>query len=337
MAEITPTPHEAGSVEAAAESLRGILSPEPESPPGEAPVEEQVAEAVETEETSEIVEVAETEAEAIETEEEPVPAILPPSSWSEADRAVWASLPPEVQKTVARRESERDSAFQQRSQEDATARREMESVAAQLAQERQHYADQLATLIVQAQAELTGTDQEAELDRLLEEGDTYQYELQKRAIEKKQARLGELAQEQQRIQAQQQQEQLRQIKLLREDEEAKLASALPAWSDPAKAKTEKAALGNYLKDSYGYTDEDLGMIFDHRYLVIAHKARLYDQLRDAKPEVAKKVKTAKPVVRPGSPESKSEKSAEVAKQKMDRLRQNPTDVEAAADIFRDLL
>jgi hypothetical protein len=338
MAE-TPTPD--GSVEAAAEQLRGILNPEP-PPEEESATAETAEEPVEEPEAAE-PEEAEPEAEEVtetEVEEPEIPAILPPSSWSEADRAQWATLPPEVQETVARRERERDAAFTKRSQEHAQKIREAEEAASQVAAERQHYLDQLNPFIQGLQAELNGEDIEAQLDALLEAGDTYEYELKKRDIEKKQTRLARLQEEQNRITQEQQLEQQRTLARYKAEEDAKLIEALPAWANPEKAKVEKTALADYLKGNYGYTDEDLGMVYDHRYMVIAHKARLYDQLRRSKPEVAKKVKTAKPVVRPGTPATRDDREVANAQQKMSRLqkaRDSHENLEAAADIFRDLL
>lgn len=57
------------------------------------------------------------------------PEVVPaPVGWSDEDRAHFATLPPNVQKTIARRESEREKALGQKSQEFAERARRLEAL-----------------------------------------------------------------------------------------------------------------------------------------------------------------------------------------------------------------
>jgi hypothetical protein len=56
-------------------------------------------------------------------EQPPAAAIEPPTSWSSDEKQAFSQLPPALQQTVARRESQREAVLTQRSQEAAEARR----------------------------------------------------------------------------------------------------------------------------------------------------------------------------------------------------------------------
>ena len=81
-------------------------------------------------------------------------------------------------------------------------------------------------------------------------------------------------------------------------EKTRLLSALPEWQDEKTAKTEQADLRNYLKD-FGFKDEEIdgqitnGVIsnygiVDHRAIMLARKAMLYDKsMKTSEPKRAK--------------------------------------------------
>ena len=55
-----------------------------------------------------------------------------------------------------------------------------------------------------------------------------------------------------------------------------LLEALPEWNDPGKYAAESAAVARFLTQ-HGYADDDLNNLYDHRAVLIARKAMLYDQ------------------------------------------------------------
>lgn len=109
--------------------------------------EEQPAEG--EEEQSELVEEADDDTE-LEAETDDLPPIEAPVSWDADAKAVFASLPREAQEIVTKREAERERFVQQKSQEAARARTEVEQVAlTQLAQIETGYAQQFQQLAAQ--------------------------------------------------------------------------------------------------------------------------------------------------------------------------------------------
>lgn len=138
-------------------------------------------------------------------------------------------------------------------------------------------------------------------------------------FQQREARLQQAAQqiESERSQAMQGQQQALREHLRNEDQ--KLMSAIEGWSDMTKAQKELGEIYSYLGNAYGFDQSDLvgkydnaGNIVkpgvtDHRLVLLARKAMLYDNLQKSKPAVTKKVVTAPKIVRAGTPPSKGER------------------------------
>jgi len=87
-------------------------------------------------------------------------------------------------------------------------------------------------------------------------------------------------------------------------EQQELLAKLPDWKDEAKAKADKAAIAAYLTEKAGYDTSALQNITDHRAVLLARKAMLYDQMVEKAQTAAKKVATLPTKVeRPGVTES----------------------------------
>lgn len=118
------------------------------------------------------------------------------------------------------------------------------------------------------------------------------YEQRYSAYQQNQARLGELqkrsetdAQEAQRLHLSQQRE--------------NLLAKLPEWKDESKAQAEKSRIAKSLKD-IGYDDSEIGALTDHRAVLLARKAMLYDELVSKAQAATKKVNAApQKIVKPG--------------------------------------
>lgn len=121
------------------------------------------------------------------------------------------------------------------------------------------------------------------------------------------------AQTQQEAQEQQQQYLQEQAQLLVEK--------LPEWKDLDKAKTEKTAVAEYLLNQ-GFAHQDIAAASDHRMIVLARKAMLYDKGQN-KAEVTKlKVTKIPKVLKPGSPKSSEQIASEKATQAKSRLQKS---------------
>lgn len=115
-----------------------------------------------------------------------------------------------------------------------------------------------------------------------------------------------------------------------------LLQALPEWTDEKKASTEREQLKSYLK-SEGFSDQDIGTAADHRLIVMARKAMLFDQGTKKADVAKKKVKSLPKRVKPTS-NSKSKVDVETEKQKkMRRSLRKTGKVQDAAALLKSRL
>lgn len=89
-------------------------------------------------------------------------------------------------------------------------------------------------------------------------------------------------------------------------EKQSLLEALPEWRDTAKATAERTEIKASLQKA-GFTEAEISGLSDHRSVVIARKAMLYDQLMSKKPEVQKRVTEAPKPVKPGATQQRNPK------------------------------
>ncbi len=66
-------------------------------------------------------------------------------------------------------------------------------------------------------------------------------------------------------------------------ERRSLLEKIPTWADAAVQKEEFPKILAYLKDSEGFTDDELNSFASHKVIVAARKAYLYDQMQKNKP------------------------------------------------------
>lgn len=101
-----------------------------------------------------------------------------------------------------------------------------------------------------------------------------------------------------------------------------LLSAVPEWRDEATRESERTALREYLSVS-GFTNEEIAGATDHRLIVMARKARLYDESQRKTGVAQKKVaKVGKKIVRPGTTAGKQVARADQMTTLQNRLRKS---------------
>lgn len=196
-------------------------------------------------------------------------------------------------------------------QEIQEARRALEMERAQvqerIARETQEAGTLLHAIEEQWNAEFQGIDWNN-----LKASDPAEWAVRRQEMTERQARIREMRQQAaQRLQAMQREQQSQQAKALSEQlkrEHEALNAAIPEWRDAEKAKAEKQALRDYLSSS-GFTADELEAAYDHRALVLARKAMLYDQ-QQRKADAARKKVTVKiggkQVLQPGTRAPKAE-------------------------------
>jgi hypothetical protein len=224
----------------------------------------------------------------------------------------------------------RQADYTRKTMEAAEQRKAAEAEATKAREERTKYAQGLQQAQALLQAQLTEQSQ-IDWQKLLET-DPVEYMKQDRIARERQARLQQLQQEQQQLYAVHQEEQAkaRQAHVAQQQEE--LLAKLPEWKDPAKAKAEQSAIKDFLK-SNGFEESLIDSIADHRQVLIARKAMLYDQMMDKAKAAAKKVESLpQKVERPGVADTNPTDGRTAA---MKRLGQEKS-VRAAADVFAKL-
>lgn len=167
---------------------------------------------------------------------------------------------------------------------------------------------------------LKATNRNEWLSRRLEFQDRLQ------GIQKLKAEAG---QRYQSLQQQSSEEQKAKLAQLVEREREALSSAIPDWSEPTRT-----ALNDYLGTSFGFKPEEIAGVYDHRLVVMAHKAMLYDQSLKNTEATVKKVKLAPKIVKP-SPTQGRQKIAQQELQKLrGRLKQSGSVKDAAELILK---
>jgi len=112
-----------------------------------------------------------------------------------------------------------------------------------------------------------------------------------------------------------------------------LLTRIPEWSDEELQKTEKQELMGYAAETFGYTEEDLGQVMDHRLMVILRNSMLYEKGQGEGRKLIHKKAKAAPRLRPAgkkkSPAGKTSKAKALRKAGR-KLAQTGSDGDAAA-------
>lgn len=142
----------------------------------------------------------------------------------------------------------------------------------------------------------------------------------------------------QNLQAQQkewQDKQSQELRSMLSAESEKLQAAIPEFRDEAKAKALKGQLKEYLK-SYGYNDQEISNVYDHRHVMILKDAMAYRAMQSKKPELTKKVVNLPKMQKPGSAKSKADIKSERISQKMAKLRKSGNTQDLASILMEKL-
>lgn len=178
----------------------------------------------------------------------------------------------------------------------AEQRKAAEQLAQTAAQEREYYANQVAQIVQQISAGIQQLPTEAELAQLART-DPAAYVQLRAERDLKVQQLHQAQVHQQQIMQRHQEENQRAFNenLLRERDS--LMAKLPDWKNEKIAAKEREAISSYLS-AEGFSKEDLDGITDHRAILVARKAMLYDQLMAGGKGKQQQTQQAKPKVMP---------------------------------------
>lgn len=252
-------------------------------------------------------------------------AVPAPASWPKEEKEAFAKLPPDLQKVINRRETERDAFVKTKGEETAQARQRHD----QLLQWTQN---NLGTALREAQAAIMA--EYADVDMLTLQRENPALFLQVDAeIKSRQARLQEVMRKHQEVTAYQAQENAARQKAFLAEEFKGAKDRLTAVNGPdMDAKAWKVEAEKFM-EGLGCPKEHLDGISHAYQLELIAKAMQYDKLKANAASAAQKVAEAPRVMRPagaGSPVSGTSEKEKAARR---ALQINPKSTEAIAGLL----
>ena len=301
---------ESTNVQGAADKIAGILEPkgqpekkpeEPKAEPSEKPVEQEVQNSQAQSEATEeqISENTETEETTTELQEEP-----------NLHRLKVNGQEIEVSLDELKAGYSRDSDYRQKTHNLGIEKRELDGQRESLRQTYDTRLQELNELIATADATVRQEQGSEDLQKLWEEDPTaaarldYQMRQRNRQLDDVRSKAREA--------------QTRQYEDFLSTQRELAATKIPEYSDPNKADQFKINMRNSLR-SYGFNDQEIGQLADHRFLMVAKDAMSYKNLKDKKPIVQKKVANAPKVVKAGVAKSSTSSGREGIRNKINRL------------------
>lgn len=229
-----------------------------------------------------------------------------------------------VKKSELRAGYMKDADYRQKTAKAAEQFRAAEQVIERVTMEHQQRANHLDVFMQSLQRELVGSQPDP---RLIDDNpqeflrQTAQYNQRAQLMQQAMAERQGLAQQQQALHQQRHSQML-------EAERERLSSAIPEWRDSKAQQADQKLIADTLSKA-GYRPEEISSIADHRAVVLARKAALYDQMMSVRAKQAP-APLPKPI-RPGA--SGSTKTDSVASRARERLSRNPSDMNALAGLL----
>jgi len=226
-----------------------------------------------------------------------------PASWDAEAKAKWAKLPDDVKAVITARENDRENATKQRLEEAATIRKRAEGTEAEMVKARDAYGQRLVLLARQLEAtipeEFRGLKSQADLIALSSK-DPAAYQ---RFTAWRDMAGGVVNELRQFEEAKAADAARRQGEILEREAKA-LVGAWPELADPVKGNAARLEITSTLK-GFGFTDEEIGGISDHRILLFAKQFIEGQKALKAHEAAAKKLEGKKlpKVTQPGKGEA----------------------------------
>ena len=139
----------------------------------------------------------------------------------------------------------------------------------------------------------------------------------------------------QQIQRETQENQMNEFQRYIQEQQAKVATLIPEFADPAKASRMKSDMRTYLT-KLGYNDKEIASVYDSRQVMLIKDAMAFDKLKKSNVRVTKKVAKAPKVLKPGVAKTKAEQASKQRRDKLNHLKKTGS-VRSAAKVFRDYL
>ena len=193
----------------------------------------------------------------------------------------------------------RQKDYTQKTMETAEEKRQAQTAKQAADAQREQLANQLHTYTVQTQGALQNIA--AQMTDELLQSDPVQYLMLDRTLKQGQADFAKANSELTQLQQQYQAEQVEKQKEYQQSQHQALLGKLPDWKDPVKAKDEALKIQAYL-NTQDFSGQELGEMNDHRLVILARKAMMYDGLMERAAKATKQVAAAPAKVeRTGTP------------------------------------
>jgi hypothetical protein len=226
----------------------------------------------------------------------------------------------------------RTADYTRKTQAIAEARKQAEAEAAMAREERQRYAQTLASLEGTLKS-LQPPD--IDWDRLYQENPV-EWVRQRELVRSRQEQAAWVqAQKQALVEKQQVEERVEAEKTL-EAERGKLLEALPEWRDAGKARTEKAKIVSYATERLGFSVEEISDIYDARAVLALRKAMMFDELMSKRDQMRPKIMQKAKPMRAGAASTPQSSKVVASKTALSRLANSGSHKDAAA-VFEQFL
>jgi len=298
------------NIQGAAEKISGLLNPKEDNQVPESNTEpsESTPEKQEVQESqSESKETPEQESENTETTEEQPTELETP----ELHRVKVQGQELEVSLDELKAGYSRDSDYRQKTHSLGMEKRDLENQKNSLRQTYDTRLSELNDLISTANQFVEQRQGGKDLAKLYQEDPTEAARLDFQLRQERQ-HIDSLKEKARMAQAQQYESYL-------ETQKELAATKIPEFSDPNKADSFKLNMRNTLRD-YGFNDQEIGSLADHRFLMVAKDAMSFKSQKDKRPIVSKKVANAPKVLKAGVAKSNVSSGREEVRNKIKTLR-----------------
>lgn len=224
----------------------------------------------------------------------------------------------------------RQSDYTRKTQEAAELRKQAEARAAEAAQRAKALDDQI-TLAIQVATQYLPP----EPPREMMETDPIGFFQMREARAEKIAEIQQMMQMQNQHRQQQAADQAKEFEAWQAKQAETLLAKLPKLKDPKVLQEFQKDVTTYLP-YYGYTQDDLKQVYDHRLVSLIDDAVAYRKLMATKPKAQEKVKNVTPVAQPGKRATNTDARAKDYRDAVAKLRNTNSVDDGAMAILNKL-
>lgn len=243
----------------------------------------------------------------------------PPESWNADEKAIFATLTPEAQEVIARRDAEREQAFKNsKASLDAqkAAHTEAEAEATRQFHERFALLDTIFEKMEAAFFDGLAPGTEEDLDK-----DPDEYMRKNARFQTRQAKWDALKKDIAEARRKAAEDTQAQLRTASQTEWEARVELWPEWGDPAKQQGLTNAVNAYLQDK-GFRPDELKGLVDHRLFAVLKDALSHVKVSEARKNVRPRVATKPKVQKPGTKNTQRSTSRERDSQARERMRKS---------------